>query len=251
MLRVGGHDDPYGSSHLLGDGEPILVVGVSRRQVSVRRAGDLRAADGDGTVAGPGLEAGDVCFGGACAGQDDDRDERDERGRTDEGPRGHAQPAGTCAHGISIPESARSDRANRARDPGNLSSDVTDDRPASLTRSRGCLHWVVGSSVRGRRCATETRAWAVPSWSRASGAGPRASSLVDSHAHDGRFGLPGHDMVFSVAPATRLRCSVDGKRARQRGRCRFEVGDVRLREALRRAAETAGSSPGTGETAEP
>ena len=80
---------------------------------------------------------------------------------------------------------------------------------------------------------------------------PRASSLVDSHAHDGRFGLPGHDMVFSVAPATRLRCSVDGKRARQRGRCRFEVGDVRLREALRRAAETTGSSPGTGETAEP
>jgi hypothetical protein len=80
---------------------------------------------------------------------------------------------------------------------------------------------------------------------------PRASSLVDSHAHDGRFGLPGHDMVFSVAPATRLRCSVDGKRARQRGHCRFKVGDVRLREALRRAAETTGSGPGTGEIAEP
>jgi hypothetical protein len=79
----------------------------------------------------------------------------------------------------------------------------------------------------------------------------RVSSLVDAHAHDGRFGLPGHDMVFSVAPATRLRCSVDGKRARQRGRCRVKVGDVRLREALRRAAGTSGSSPGTGETAEP
>jgi hypothetical protein len=80
---------------------------------------------------------------------------------------------------------------------------------------------------------------------------PRVSSLVDSHAHDGRFGLPGHDMVFSAAPATRLRCSVDGKRARQRGRCRFKVGDVRQREALRRAAETTGSRPGTGEIAEP
>ena len=71
----------------------------------------------------------------------------------------------------------------------------------------------------------------------------RASSLVDSHAHDGRFGLPGHEMVFSAAPASRLRCAVDGKRARQKGRCRFEAGDVRLREALRRAAETTGSRP--------
>ena len=79
----------------------------------------------------------------------------------------------------------------------------------------------------------------------------RVSSLVDSHAHDGRFGLPGHDMVFSAVPATRLRCSVDGKRARQRGRCRFKAGDVRLREALRRAAKTTGSRPGTGETEEP
>ena len=71
----------------------------------------------------------------------------------------------------------------------------------------------------------------------------RASSLVDSHAHDGRFGLPGHEMVFSAAPASRLRCAVDGKRARQKGRCRFEAGDVHLREALRRAAETPGSRP--------
>jgi hypothetical protein len=78
----------------------------------------------------------------------------------------------------------------------------------------------------------------------------RVSSLLDSHAHDGRYGLPGHDMLFSAAPATRLRCSVDGRRARQRGRCRFKVGDVRLREALRRAAETTGSRPGTGESAE-
>lgn len=78
---------------------------------------------------------------------------------------------------------------------------------------------------------------------------PRASSLVDSHAHDGRFGLPGHDMVFSAAPATRLRCSVDGKRARQKGRCRFKMDDVRLCEALRHAAETTGSRPRTGETA--
>lgn len=75
----------------------------------------------------------------------------------------------------------------------------------------------------------------------------RVSSLVDSHAYDGRFGLPGHDMVFSAAPATRLRRSVDDKRARQRGRCRFKAGDVRLREALRRAAETWGSRPSTGE----
>jgi hypothetical protein len=79
---------------------------------------------------------------------------------------------------------------------------------------------------------------------------PRVSSLVDSHAHDGRFGLPGHDMVFSATPASRLRCAVDGKRARQKGRCRFRVGDVRLREALRRAAETTGSRPGKGETEE-
>ena len=71
----------------------------------------------------------------------------------------------------------------------------------------------------------------------------RASSLVDSHAHDGRFGLPGHDIVFSATPASRLRCAVDGKRARQKGRCRFKVGDDRLREALRRAAETTGSRP--------
>ena len=76
----------------------------------------------------------------------------------------------------------------------------------------------------------------------------RVSSLVDSHAHDGRFGLPGHDMVFSPATATRLRCSVDGKRARQKGRCRFKEGDAHLREALRRAAETTGSRPDTGET---
>ena len=67
----------------------------------------------------------------------------------------------------------------------------------------------------------------------------RASSLVDSHAHDGRFGLPGHDMLFSAASASRLRCSVDGKRARQKGRCRFKVGDDRLREALKRAAGAA------------
>jgi hypothetical protein len=79
---------------------------------------------------------------------------------------------------------------------------------------------------------------------------PRVSPLVDSHAHDGRFGLPGHDMVFSAVPATRLRCSVDGKRARQMGRCRFKVDDVRLREALRRAAETTGSRPSTSGTAE-
>ena len=78
----------------------------------------------------------------------------------------------------------------------------------------------------------------------------RVSSLVDSHGRDGRTGVPGHDMVFSAVPAIRLRCSVDGKRARQRGRCRFKVGDVRLREALRRAAETTGSRPSTGETAE-
>jgi len=71
----------------------------------------------------------------------------------------------------------------------------------------------------------------------------RVSSLVDSHAHDGRFGLPGHDMVFGATPASRLRCAVDGKRARQKGRCRFEAGDVRLREALRRVAENAGSKP--------
>lgn len=76
----------------------------------------------------------------------------------------------------------------------------------------------------------------------------RTSSLVDSHAHDGRFGLPGHDMVFSAASASRLRCSVDGKRARQKGRCRFKAGDVRLREALSRAAETPGSRTGKGET---
>ena len=78
----------------------------------------------------------------------------------------------------------------------------------------------------------------------------RVSSLVDSHAHDGRFGLPGHDMLFSAAPAVRLRCSVDDKRARQKGRCRFKVGDARLRDALRRAAETTRSRPDTGETAE-
>ena len=41
----------------------------------------------------------------------------------------------------------------------------------------------------------------------------RVSSLVDSHARGGRTGLPGHDMVFGAVPATRLRCSVDGKRA--------------------------------------
>jgi len=78
----------------------------------------------------------------------------------------------------------------------------------------------------------------------------RVSSLVDSHAHDGRFGLPGHDMLFGAAPAFRLRCSVDGKRARQKGRCRFKVGDTRLREALRRAAETTRSRPDIHETAE-
>jgi hypothetical protein len=78
----------------------------------------------------------------------------------------------------------------------------------------------------------------------------RVSSLVDSHAHDGRFGLPGHDIVFSAAPATRLRCSVDGKRARQKGRCRFKVGDARLGEALRRAAGTTGSGTDTGAAAE-
>ena len=78
----------------------------------------------------------------------------------------------------------------------------------------------------------------------------RVSSLVDSHAHDGRFGLPGHDMVFSAAPATRLRCSVDGKRARQKGRCRFKAGDARLLAALRRAAEATGSKTDDGETHE-
>lgn len=78
----------------------------------------------------------------------------------------------------------------------------------------------------------------------------RVSSLVDSHAHDGRFGLPGHDILFSAAPASQLRCSVNGKRARQKGRCRFRVGDARLRAALRRAAEATGSRPDTGETGE-
>ena len=77
----------------------------------------------------------------------------------------------------------------------------------------------------------------------------RVSSLVDSHAHDGRFGLPGHDMVFSAAPASRLRCSVDGKRARQKGRCRFRVGDARLCAALRRAAGATRPGPDAGETA--
>ena len=78
----------------------------------------------------------------------------------------------------------------------------------------------------------------------------RVSPLLDSHAHDGRFGLPGHDLLFSAAPASRLRCSVDGKRARQKGRCHFRVGDTRLREALRRAAEATGSRPDPGENAE-
>ena len=78
----------------------------------------------------------------------------------------------------------------------------------------------------------------------------RVAPLLDSHAHDGRFGLPGHDLLFSAAPAFRLRCAVDGKRARQKGRCRFKVGDARLREALRRAAETEGSRPAAGQSAE-
>ena len=81
-------------------------------------------------------------------------------------------------------------------------------------------------------------------------ADPRVSPLLDSHAHDGRFGLPGHSLLFSAAPASRLRCSVDGKRARQKGHCRFREGDARLREALRRSAETTGSRPDTGENAE-
>jgi hypothetical protein len=115
-----------------------------------------------------------------------------------------------------------------------------------------CLHWFVRSSDRGKTmryrdeclgCPLLVIENAVPDL--------RASSLVDTHAHDGRYGLPGHDMVFSAAPATRLRCSVDGKRARQRGRCRFKVDDVRLRQALRRAAGTTGSRPGTGAVAEP
>ena len=63
---------------------------------------------------------------------------------------------------------------------------------------------------------------------------PRVSPLVDSHAHDGRYGLPGHDLLYSVVPGPRLRCAVDGKRARQGARCRFKVGDSRLVEALGR-----------------
>lgn len=63
----------------------------------------------------------------------------------------------------------------------------------------------------------------------------RVSPLLDSHAHDGRFGLPGHDLLYSVTPVSRLRCAVDGKRARQRARCRFQAGDPRLVEALTRA----------------
>jgi len=43
----------------------------------------------------------------------------------------------------------------------------------------------------------------------------RVSPLLDSHAHDGRYGLPGHDLLFSEMPALRLRCAVDGKRTRK------------------------------------
>jgi hypothetical protein len=116
-------------------------------------------------------------------------------------------------------------------DPANSRRVVDRDRGGAMRYRDACLG-----------CPLQITESAVPDL--------RVSSLVDSHAHDGRFGLPGHDMVFSAAPATRLRCSVDGKRARQRGRCRFKAGDIRLREALRRAAGTTGSRPSTGEAAE-
>jgi hypothetical protein len=51
----------------------------------------------------------------------------------------------------------------------------------------------------------------------------RVSPLLDSHAHDGRYGLPGHDLLFSAMPAFRLRCAVDGKRARH-GRLPLQGG---------------------------
>jgi len=73
---------------------------------------------------------------------------------------------------------------------------------------------------------------------------PRVSPLVDSHAHDGRFGLPGGNMLFSARSAPRLRCAVDGRRARQRRRCRFRVDDARLAEALARLADAGGTVPG-------
>jgi hypothetical protein len=78
----------------------------------------------------------------------------------------------------------------------------------------------------------------------------RVSPLLDSHAHDGRYGLPGHDLLFSATPALRLRCAVDGKRTRQGGGCRIKVGDARLVEALKRTAEATGSRPDAGENAE-
>ena len=68
----------------------------------------------------------------------------------------------------------------------------------------------------------------------------RASPLVDSHAHDGRFGPPDHDLVFNAKRASRLRCDVDGKRARQGARCRFAADDPRLVEAPARAARPRG-----------
>jgi len=64
---------------------------------------------------------------------------------------------------------------------------------------------------------------------------PRASPLVDSHAHDGRFGLPGHDLVYSSKASSCLRCAVDGRRVRQGARCHFAAGDSRLIAALERA----------------
>ena len=77
----------------------------------------------------------------------------------------------------------------------------------------------------------------------------RVSPLLDSHAHDGRYGLPGHDLLYSVTPASRLRCAVDGKRARQEARCRFAVGDRRLVEALSRAEAARASRRETGDDA--
>ncbi len=73
----------------------------------------------------------------------------------------------------------------------------------------------------------------------------RVSPLLDSHAHDGRFGLPGHDLLYSVTPASRLRCGVDGRRARQNARCRFTVGDPRLEEALGRSEAATDPTPDT------
>ena len=80
---------------------------------------------------------------------------------------------------------------------------------------------------------------------------PRVSPLVDSHAHDGRWGLPGHDLLYSAVPTIRLRCAIDGKRARQGARCRISMGDSRLAEAISDAERAKKPRPGADDDTSP